>query len=555
MAKQKRKPSIPPVPLEDPYQWFDILYPTNKHDRERIARLILGRGALNPVAPSLLEYIFTRKQGSSLPVCRSIIVEERYRDRDHLQAISSLYIKSFQYVSNECTRIHLFSRRLRMNDLSNLEPKKDSYMGYSVLRPFQQRKIGRTVITRLGYQPSLEFPTCHGTFEVNLGGSKLTVDGPAFMEQDTMVAACASASLWMSTSTIGQRFGLSQYSTAEITQRASEYLASSRPMPSRGLLVEQMVHCLRTMGYEPLLLEVHDQKQAKNDIYSYIESEIPPILLCQLATGGHHTIVGVGHGYQIPVNNPSTTEIDWPGEHPLVFARSSEWVPHLLINDDQRGPFRKLTFITGDLESAIIRAHPEVNIDNLSLDEWVCPVAIDIDTPLTEYSSGEDIANIWGILVPLPPRIMLTSQEAERKSARLIRFWHWLHGIPLPQDLVLRTYALPSNEYKSRIESSGMDVFVRRMLRGKPMPRWIWVTEISSIASYNATDPRNWLINGTVIIDATSNAFTPDFLAFHYIIEGYSYVATMMPEHEDAEQALSRYWYSQSDSKYSGFIR
>ncbi len=125
----------------------------------------------------------------------------------------------------------------------------------------------------------------------------------------------------------------------------------------------------------------------------------------------------------------------------------------------------------------------------------------------------------------------------------------------MPDDLVLRTYLVPSNEYKERAKKSGMDSFVKSLIAGKPMPRWIWVTEISSLKSYNSSNPEDWLLNGQVIIDATSNAFTPDFLLFHYIIDSQAILVTMRPEHKDAEQAFSRYWVSSKDSKYAGWIR
>ena len=175
--------------------------------------------------------------------------------------------------------------------------------------------------------------------------------------------------------------------------------------------------------------------------------------------------------------------------------------------------------------------------------------------PSSGYSGGEEIANIWGMIIPLPQGVLLTAEQAERKSARVIRWWHLSNNIQLPKDLVLRTYLVPSNEYKNRAKTSGMDPFVKSLIAGKPMPRWVWVTEISSVNSYNSPSPEDWLINGQVIIDATSNAFTPDFLLFHYIIDSQAVLVTMKPEHKDAEQAFSHYWVSKKDSKYAGWIR
>lgn len=543
--------------LEQLYEWFDLLYTQRRRDRQKIEQLLTGRAPLNPVPYAVFEYILSPAVGQSSPVCRTVVVEWRYYDKDHARGLSAFYSKSFRDVKKECIRLHFFRSRLSEADLGNLEQQADSYLGFCVIRPFPYRRIGRTVLARPVSRPSVEFPTCHGDFEVNIGGSRLSIKGAAFMEQDTMVAACASVALWMSTTMLARRFGLTECSSSEITERAAQYLIQDRPMPSEGLLCEQMLHGLRTMDYDPLLLGVTSQEQARHVIYSYIESEVPPILLCNLATGGDHTMVAVGHGYQSPIAEPRLTEVAWPNEPPLSFARSSEWVPHFLVNDDQRGLYRKLTFIEPDtslVNERIERTNLGVDTTNLHLEEWHCPVALDMNMPIVGIS-GEEIANIWGIIVPLPRGVLLTSEQAERKAARLLRLWHDQGQIPLPNDLVLRTYVVPSNEYKQTIERGDMHIFVKRLLRGKPMPQWIWVTEISSITSYNSTDPSRWLISGQIIIDATSSAWAPDFIALHYIEGGRGIVVTMKPEHEDAEQALRQVWFGTDDRPYHGWIR
>lgn len=558
MAK-KEEALTTELPPENPYQWFSIIYPVSKKGRGEIEDQLLVKGTLNPVSNAILDYILTPPVGKSIPICKTVVVEHRYRDKDHSKALSSYYAKSFRQVETECTRLHFFTRRLPSDFLDTKSTKelKRSYLGFCVLRPFTRRRIGRTVLKRLRYQPVLEFPTCQGVFEVNLAGHKISFEGSAFIEQDTMVSACASAAIWVSTTIMGTRFGLQQHSTSEITQLATQYLIHNRPMPSEGLSAEQMLHCLRAMDYDPLLIGADSQKQAKHDIYSYIESEIPPILLCNFPPKNkNHAIVGVGHGYNLPITNPFKARVEWPDEPPLEFAGSSEWVPSILINDDQRGPHRKLTFIEDKqtLTQRINRIYPNVNVTDLELEEWRCPIAIDVNMPFSGYS-GEEIANIWGIIIPLPQGVLLTAEQAERKSARVILWWHLRNKVPLLKDLVLRTYLVPSNEYKERAKASGMNSFVKSLIAGKPMPRWIWVTEISSVKSYNSSNPEDWLINGQVIIDATSNAFTPDFLLFHYIIDSQAILVTMRPEHKDAEQAFSRFWVSSRDSKYAGWIR
>jgi len=160
------------VPPEDAYQWFSIIYPTNRKGRKEIEDLLVVKGTLNPVPYAILDYILTPQAGKSTLVCKTIVIERRYRDKDHSKALSSYYAKSFRQVEAECNRLHFFDRRLPLDflDTKSTRELEHSYLGFCVLRPFTRRRIGRTVLRRLRYQPALEFPTCQGAFEVILAG-------------------------------------------------------------------------------------------------------------------------------------------------------------------------------------------------------------------------------------------------------------------------------------------------------------------------------------------------------------------------------------------------
>lgn len=544
-------------PLREwPYESFELLYTDRKGDLKKLKEILGIDKALSLSPHSLLEYLLSPKEGESTPACKSIIVENRYYDKDHSDAFSKFYCKSFRFVKRECIRLHFFSSRIPVDAIFDLEKKAKYYLGFCVVRPFPSRTIGRTVIARLRDKPALEFPTCKGKFSVNIAGSSMTIEGPAFIEQDALVSVCASASIWMSTTTMANRYNLYSSSTSQITINANQQLLSRRAMPSTGLTYEQMMQALDTMNYDPLLIDEPERDEMLHSIYTYVESEVPPILLCNTISGEGHTIVAIGHGYQFPIDNPKMTEAKWLRESSLFFARSSAWVPHYLIHDDQRGIYRKLTPIEPDPELLLSRIrdnYGDIDISNIRLDKWKCPIAIDL--PAAGNSQRQEIANIFGVIVPLPGNVILTGKQAESKSARMIRLWHWLSHTSPPDNLVLRTYLIPSNEYKKRIIESDINGFVKAMYRGKPMPKWVWVTEVSSIESYNAPEPEEWLIRGEVIIDATSNPWVPDFIAFHYITDTVSVLVTMKPEHETAEQSFKGGCESKSDKPYPGWIR
>lgn len=556
--------SVKKTILEEQFQFFNLFNPTNHRGREELQALLTGEGALNLAPYSILNHLLAPKFRQKRPNCKTVIEETRYRDKDHTKAISSMYSKSFRGVASECNRLHFFSDYISNPNVVNLNKYNNSYIGFCVIRPFSRRRIGRTFLKKPVDAPAFEYHTCQGQQDVHIGGRRLKLKGSAYMEQDGMVAACATTSLWMSTTILAQKFGQRQLSTSEITQKATECIVGNRPMPSHGLNADQMIYCLRDMDYDPLLEQVYDQRGAAFSLYSFIESEIPPILLCDLASGGHHTLVGIGHGFQTPVTDPQRNQADWPDEPPLSFARSNEWVPYFLVNDDQRGIYRKIHILNipeenliQELKDVIVKYHPDADLNDLNLHEWKCPILIDNDLPHADISekTEPEIANILGILVPLPHGVVLTAEQAEAKAARVIRLWHWTNQKTVPTNLVLRTYLSPSNEYKERIANSSIHSFVKYMIQGKPMPRWIWISEISSIDNHNTPNPNNRLLLGEVLNDATSGALTPDFLSFHLVDDEEGILATMMPEHKDTEEALIDFWVIPDDYQYPCWAR
>lgn len=195
MVQQNRR-----FETEGPYDWYRIYHPTNRTDRQWLTDMLVGAEALNPVPGTLLDYILSPEPGQQRARCKTVIVEENYRDRDHSKALASFYAKSFRPVSPDCTRLHFFSRWFNDQCLYTVEEKEfeKAYLGFCVLRPFSRRRVGRTILRRRPFKPGLEFPTCQAAFPVNLAGISLQTVGAAFMEQDTMVSACATTAIWMS---------------------------------------------------------------------------------------------------------------------------------------------------------------------------------------------------------------------------------------------------------------------------------------------------------------------------------------------------------------------
>ncbi len=101
--------------------------------------------------------------------CACVLAESHYIDRDHMEDHSVFYSRNLVPLPNYCRRLHFFSTSLR--DTQNLlrqllsrqrelnqdkfsalciEKSRDSYLGFSVIRPLPGSPIGRTVLACYG---------------------------------------------------------------------------------------------------------------------------------------------------------------------------------------------------------------------------------------------------------------------------------------------------------------------------------------------------------------------------------------------------------------------
>lgn len=141
--------------------------------------------------------------------CRSIIIERNYIDKDYKDEFAHFYSLTLKPHKGVCTRLHFFSCKLSGSDFSRLGSLNEHYIGYCIVRPTSGFRVSRTVIRPFeeGIGNSY-FVLCKAQYEANIKGQKLVVEGAPFIQQDTQVAACAQASLWMALRYMSKKIGL-----------------------------------------------------------------------------------------------------------------------------------------------------------------------------------------------------------------------------------------------------------------------------------------------------------------------------------------------------------
>jgi hypothetical protein len=276
-------------------------------------------------------------------------------------------------------------------------------------------------------------------------------------------------------------------------------------MPSLGLTLEQMLHSLSVMGFEPVLITPTSATDAIRQIYYYVESGIPVILSLTYPDDKAHAVTVVGHSIDVKLRY-DIDELFLPDKQGTRqcrhFCRSSDHVSYFLVQDDDGGPFRKLY-----LQS-----------DGTEPKDGESPIPC--SATLKGHYDSPDAPDpvLSAILVPFPLSVLLDGETAEERAISFVASTTALAGEQIPNPTVVRTFLQLSNSYKEQWGGDkGRPLCVGRQIRRHLLSRWIWITEV---ADAEGLFPKGRAI-GEVIQDAASYAVQidteslKDFLLIH----------------------------------------
>ena len=441
------------------------------------------------------------------------ILEDPYIDRDYSADYTQFYALTFHAHERHCKRVHFFSRDIspllqrpistaQLNDLGELA--KDAYCGFCVIRPLSVAPIGRTVLlARVGNGFNMEATvTCRANIDAHLLGTRLQVTGTSFLQQDSRVGACAQVAIWVGMRHMHAQHNYNWVSVADITRFAgppSVMEAVSLPNASDRLSSDAMVRAIAEAGYQPLCLPSLDIGHA---ILPYVESGIPVILGLNIGGTVGHAVTVVGRVFARQ-ENPTT--------------RAFDYVPAYIVHDDQSGPYMWLpankhastTFAFG--KDTIKRDTPNGPIELDVESHAVFAVALMSTRVFSTAARAEH--NAWSQI----DENLKALPDARRALADL--------GMPVNEMLmdelqaahsagkiVLRTYLSSTAGYRRHLaEGSASDALKDAMLH-LHLPHFTWITEISTIDSYNQPSPGLRRIYGHTVLDATSTAELKDAL-------------------------------------------
>ena len=448
---------------------------------------------------------------------KSYVLEDQYIDRDYSADYLYFYARTFRDHDRYCKRVHFFSadisplfrRPLSTDGLRQIQDfATTNYCGFCVIRPLSTAPIGRTVLRGLvgnGFDMEATV-TCRADFDANLLGADLKVTGAAFLQQDARVGACAQVAIWAGMRHMHARYDYNWVSVADITRFATPTTSTetvSLPAGSDFLTSERMIRAISEAGYQPLCF---CGPHIGRTILPYVESGIPVILGLNICGTLGHAVTVVGRVFA-KQSCPTNSAIDY--------------IPAYIVHDDQGGPYMWLP--TDDdastafsfTDDTIKRHTPGGAIELNVRDHAVFAVALMSTRVFSTAASAQHSAwdRINETLLEMPKVRRLLDERQLPVNARLLDELQAAHSA---DHIVLRTYLTSAAGYRRHLAGGSASDDLKDALLDLHLPHFTWVTEISTIDSYNNPSPSLRRIYGHTVLDATSTGKGGDgLLALH----------------------------------------
>lgn len=285
------------------------------------------------------------------------IYENEYVDKNYLDDFSEYFVNCFTTYKKTTSRIHFFKHTIEetnlkreFNNALNLEESifnNENYLGFIVIRPIPKTFLGKVCLRPFYLEESHRLNKYYllKEYSISLFGIQLTIPSIAFQEQDKILSACATTSLWSFYHAHKSISQISFPSSSEVTKSGYPNLNGySREFPNNGLSTEMICRSLRSYKLLPEYFEFNENKKERlqEAIFAYASSGIPLILGVTVydendESKGLHAVTVLGYS----LTNDNTSNL---------IAHQLE---KLYVHDDRYGPFTRMDSQNDDFYVAL----------------------------------------------------------------------------------------------------------------------------------------------------------------------------------------------------------
>ncbi len=399
----------------------------------------------------------------------TMVCENEYVDNGYFEDYLNYYVGCHETYPKYCSRIHFFTKEFdhdKFEEALLLEPKCTSgvlgeYLGFIVIKPIPMTFIGRTCLKALPQNESRYDKLINRKYKANLFGLELSVSSLAFQEQDQVVSACTSASIWC----LLHGLKLKKIkSPAQITLAATEHSKIINTFPSIGLNPIEIERALeyfdlRQYTISPKGETEQDIDQLTRYIKTYIDSDIPLILGAEC--------------YSLSPNNNIYEKI---GNHAVTiigYGLSEGKLDKLIVHDDREGPYTTLNFIRNfDMGN---KEKKTVLIESSQANK----VGTD------GHLSCKEILQYTSLIIATDPRVRINFNVISKTETKLKKLLEEHFSKVKEKDELPLVYASPSVETNTKlIRSSDYKQTIKHgtylnksELLTHSFPKFLWVIE------------------------------------------------------------------------------
>jgi hypothetical protein len=418
--------------------------------------------------PTLSEWGINNLKAGLKDSARSVILEPHYICKDHRNLFSNFYSKKFTKISPDTSRLHFFSKsKIDITEIL-LYPDRyvSKYLGFSVIRPIQERCLGRSVFDPyLLNQNDPNYYCLRTQFRSHIGGTNFSVSGYPYISQDADVTVCAHSALW----------GVCRYLSEKYSVYAEMYpfdlvnlteSSSGRAFPYRGMTYSDYCSILAAFGSYPIIVQMKKNKRSSRyyqgafeNLYSYVESGFPV-----LASFQGHVVTLVGH--TIDYNKPTKPNV-------REFIDSSFFVNQFIVIDDNFFPYRLLG-----------RKQDPCNYGK-------------------QYADQYNINSIVTAVCPLPEKVFLPAEKARKVALEYYKAYKTKLKTTGTGPFVTRLFLTTGTAWKRRLlERSihGIPDWLSFFVSKINLPHFIWVMEAGPLDLY-----KKGICTAELVLDSTGS--------------------------------------------------
>jgi hypothetical protein len=410
-----------------------------------------------------------------------LAIETNYVDKVYRDSYYCYYSTKLGVQERNCIKISFFNTEIHPQifyESDYISTLKNNYLGFMVIRPTSICPVGRNVISPKALKDN-NIRVCSTHIESTTSGIKLDVVGFPHSSQDTETMTCAETTIWALMEYFGNKYPEYRPTLPSHILKTLEQQTYDRQMPSKGLRYQDISYALRAQGFGTVVYSEADfgEQEFKKLFSCYIESGIP-IAVAIANKGLGHAVLCIGR------KDVSGDDIKRMHQTTIDGKTIYEWngnIENFVFIDDNMPPYQTANF--------------SMPTNHYMDDQWK-------DCKITHF------------VVPLYHKIYMEAHNAINISMDIA-----LKDIMIENNSVVRTFLTSSRSYKNYIfKNQAMEPILKEFIRGRALPKFIWVTEIASVE-----DCKNSLINGAVVLDATevhAEDYAPFILA-HY--KGHTY--------------------------------